>query len=180
MFIEHSNPNDKNETMNYQPKNEQQLREEREAKRQLLDVKATYEFDVVNATETTSKSSGKDMLVLTLDVHHEGGTKRFTDYIVCDQDDKLFSFCKSIRCLEAYHHGTFGPDDCAGTNGQCKLGIEKGSAAPDGGFYPDKNKVRQYVDGDAEIAGKTAPAMAGTNGGSKFTPPKDDDDDIPF
>ena len=120
--------------MNFQPKTESEV----SAVNLIAD--GEYDFEVLEAADTVSKQ-GNDMINLKLGVFVKVGTMRFVwDYIMPSIEYKLRHFCDSVGLLSKYENGSLTADDCIGRSGRCKVVIEKDK----GGFYPDKNKVKDY------------------------------------
>jgi len=105
--------------------------------------KGKYDFEILSASEATSKSSGKPMIILDLRVFNDDGhTKDLKDYISASQPDKLYALSKSIGQERMYLSGNIEPSDLPGAAGKCIVAIELGEY---NGEKTHKNKVAFYV-----------------------------------
>ena len=112
-----------------------------------------YDFEVMRAEETTSKSSGNPMVKIKIRVFHDGGEAHIYDYITSTQVEKLCAFCDAVGLSKEYDAGDVKSDDMEGRSGRVKIGIEDEKPKDDGtdAKWPAKNKVKDYVpkaDGD--------------------------------
>jgi len=145
-------------SMTFQPRSEKEISEAR------LAPEGEYDFQVLEAQDTTSKS-GNAMIKLKLGVFSgEAMRWHIFDYLVPQMEAKLRHFCDSVGLLAQYEAGTLSADYCRGRAGRCKLVIEEGE-----GSYPDKNVVKDYVLRKAKPL--SPPVQA---------PPPVEDQDIPF
>lgn len=125
-----------------------------------------YDFEIVEATETTSKA-GNDMIALQLKVYDTAGRGvTVFDYLVGTEKAqyKVRHCATAVGLLAQYERGELLADDLIGRAGRCSITIKKGN-----GEYPDANAVRDYI-ADAPKTNARAPAPA----------PAYLDDDIPF
>jgi hypothetical protein len=98
-----------------------------------------YDFDVLNAEDTLSKS-GNPMIKITIGLYIDGSVKnRVFDYLLPAMEAKLRHFCDTVGLLKQYEAGTLEAADCVGRSGRVKIGIEPA------GQYPAKNVVKDYV-----------------------------------
>ena len=105
-----------------------------------------YDFEVMRAEETTSKSSGNPMVKIKIRVFHDGGEAHIYDYITSTQVEKLCAFCDAVGLSKEYDAGDVKSDDMEGRSGRVKIGIEDEKPKDDGeGNWPAKNKVKDYV-----------------------------------
>lgn len=135
---------------------EEQIQEERNKARGLMPV-GTYPFQVKNI-EAQISNSNNPMLKVTLLFKYEGSERIVVDYLLTTTKMifKLKHFLESIGLGAQYESETVHPEMCKFKTGQAMIDIEKGGAKPDGsGYYPDKNKVKDYV--------KQVMAMAATD-----------------
>jgi hypothetical protein len=129
--------------MKFQPKSEDDINNER------LCPEGVYPFEVLKATEGKSKSSGADMITLKLRVFVGAeDTYLIDDYLLDSVAYKLFHFCSYTGLAQKYESGTLADKDCEGKTGYLKMGIQKGKKKDDGGVWPDRNTVKDYVRGD--------------------------------
>lgn len=152
--------------MKFQPKTDEELAEEN------LLPEGEYSFEISGAEDTVSKSSGLDMIVLTVRVYKpDGNFNLITDYLSSSPKAafKLSNICKACGIKDKYDAGELQSEDFIGKTGMLKLKVQKDAS----GQYADRNAVGSYVvpkDGDAKVE-----------------PPKDalskvidGDDNIPF
>lgn len=130
-------------------------------------LKSGYcDFEVISAKDKISKSSGNEMIELTLRVwDSEGRQAQLFDYLVSSFQPKIKSFFDSIGAPQTYESGEIDANVIVGATGRAKLGIEKSEQ------YGDKPKIRDYVKPGVQIEKK------------KAVNPDDvrqDGDDIPF
>jgi len=122
--------------MQFQPRTEQQIRDSK------LFPKGTYDFEIIEAIETTSKSSGKPMIELKLQVLGPAGAKKSVkDYLVEKTDGKLRHAAEACGLLAKYETGSLSDADFLHKKGKVNLTIEKDKKKQ----YPDRNAVLDYV-----------------------------------
>jgi hypothetical protein len=121
--------------MNFEPKTEKEIAESK------LMPKGEYDFEVVDAFEKLSKSSGKPMIELKLKLLHGKGGRTITDYLPAERQEKLRHAADACGLLDKYNAGSVSNGDFLGKRGRLKLGIEKDKTHT----YPDKNVVLDYV-----------------------------------
>ena len=146
--------------MKFQPKSEEQIQEEG------LFPAGEYGFEVIEATEKTSKS-GNEMIELVLAVYSDKGTQRLVrDYLVnTDKGQfKIRHAADSVGLLDQYETGTLTDAAFKGKTGKLKLKIK-----PADGDYGPQNQVQDYVKAGAVSASLTSVKSAPVN-----------EDDIPF
>lgn len=144
--------------MRFSPKTDKELAESN------LLPKGEYDYEVIGAEDTTSQSSGAEMIKLKLRIYHGEAERTLFDYLMEAMAGKLKHFCDQNGLQQAYQDGTLSAADCVGKCGKADIGIEKDKT----GKYPDKNNVRDYP-----IA-KTARAASGAGFVAELT-----DDDVP-
>ncbi len=107
-----------------------------------------YNFDVLEASDETSKS-GNDMIKIKLGLWDERGVMRVIyDYLLEAMPHKLIHFCESTVGIDKYKSGELTAEDCVNKSGKVHITIEKGKEKPEGGLYPDRNSVKDYVKED--------------------------------
>lgn len=164
----------------FRPKTDKEL-----AAENLLPIDPIYDFEVMGAELTRSKSSGNEMIALKVGVFTETGACRFVNDNLVFTEKAMFKvsqFCKATGLYERYKAGNLDAEDCKGRTGKLKLGIE-----PEGEF-PAKNKVASYIipkPANGEAAPRQAQsARVATDTQRPATPPvaanSDDSDAIPF
>jgi hypothetical protein len=129
--------------MKFQPKTQDQI------ERENLLPAGTYDYEVLQATDKTSKS-GNDMIHLKLKVFRpEGGFVYADDYLLEKMAFKLIHFCHGAGLEDKYNAGELAASDCIGRTGKCDLIIDEQAG------FPPKNAIKDY------IAPKQAPAGIG-------------------
>ena len=104
-----------------------------------------YQFEVLEASEQISKT-GNPMIKLKLKIWTNDGKERVIfDYILAAFARKLKHFCIATHQQDKYDQGNLQASDCIFKMGKLDLGIEVGKPNPNGGLYPDKNTVLDYV-----------------------------------
>jgi hypothetical protein len=120
---------------------------------QLEDIKnrgllpdGVYPFRVKSASLGQS-NAGNEMISLVIGVVFEGEERNIKDWLV-SMDTMIYKikhFCEAVGLEDKYLAGEFGLDDCSHKTGYVRLGIQKGKPRDDGGMFPDKNSVADYV-----------------------------------
>jgi len=124
--------------MKFTPKSDQQLAEEK------LLPEGQYPFEISGAEDSVSKSSGLDMIVLTVRVFRENGKfDLLTDYLSSSEKAafKLSNICKAVHLKDKYDAGELDCTDFIGKTGYVKIGIKKDTSR----VYPDKNVIGSYI-----------------------------------
>lgn len=132
-----------------------------------------YPFDVVEATDSRSKS-GNEMIKVRLRIHTPEGKQRILyDYLLEAMKFKLAHFFEAIGKWDVYERHEFSADDCYGS-GSLKLIIQE---AKDG--YAAKNSVDDYILTDEQEASKSERKRKAAQQ-SPDEDPDFDDSDTPF
>ena len=98
------------------------------------------EFEILDCEETKSKSTGNDMLKITLKAWDKDGREgRIFDYIVATAQWKLKALLDSVGMSESYDNGNVNAIELVGRCGRIDIGIQKD---PEHG---DKPKVKNYL-----------------------------------
>ena len=122
--------------MNFKPCSEQEIAEMN------LWKKGEYPFEILNAFEKASKTSGKPMIELKLKLSNgDGQGKTIKDYLMQQMPGKLRHAAIVCGLLDKYLSGSLADVDFVGRTGRLKLGVEKDKS----GQYPPKNVVLDYV-----------------------------------
>lgn len=120
--------------MNFQPKTEKQLTEERMA------PDGDYDFQVLESSDEVS-AKGNAMIKLKLGIFNGEALRwHVFDYLVPQMEVKLRHFCDCVGLLSDYESGRLSADLCRGRAGRCRIVVEEGK-----GTYPDKNVVKDYI-----------------------------------
>ena len=125
----------------------------------------TYDYEIIEAEEQTSKA-GNDMIALRVKLFNAQGSSIVVDDYLVDSPKAAY---KVRHCAEAssllgeYEKGELLARDLTHRTGKCKVVVSKDR----NGQYPDKNQVADYLrpDSAAPAAPKPAPSI---------------DDEIPF
>jgi hypothetical protein len=161
--------------MRITPKSEQQLKEEEAERMKAFQCPdGTWDFEVIEATEGVSKSSGAEMITITMSVFAESDKPyMIKDYLLESVSHKVRHFFFSAGRGDLYDGGRFTADDCRGLCG--KVIIKLGRAS---GNFAAKPEVKDYVvpvDGEP-VAPRMRQAVVDTFGDENL----EDMDLIPF
>jgi len=107
-----------------------------------------YDFEVLKSTRKVSKS-GNDMAEINICVwDKEGKVNQLFDYLVFSKVAmnirKVKHFCDATGLSENYQRGQL-PEELEGLGGKVEIGIKEKQPNSNGGFYPEKNVVVDYV-----------------------------------
>lgn len=107
-----------------------------------------YDFEVIKSNKKTSKS-GNPMAELNLNVWDKEGKQHVIyDYLVFSNIPlnikKIKHFCDSTGLSKDYERGCL-PENLERLSGKAIIGIQEEQPNPNGGFYPKKNVVTDYV-----------------------------------
>lgn len=120
--------------MDFKPKTEKEIEEE------ALFPAGEYDFDVLTAEDTVSKSSGNSMIHVKIGVYVGSQIRRIDDYLLPSMSAKLRHFCDTTGLLAKYESGTLEAADCFGRAGRVKISVD-----PAKDQYPAKNAVKDYI-----------------------------------
>lgn len=127
--------------MKFNPKSEEQL-----VRESLLEA-GTYDFEVIEAKDATSKN-GNEMISLNMKVfRHDDGFIHVRDYLLESMAFKLIHFCATTGLTAKYEAGTLVAEDCQGVAGKVILKVEEQVG------YPPKNVVKDYAKPKTAAAG---------------------------
>lgn len=132
-----------------------------------------YDYEITEAEETISKSSGNEMFHLTVKVFQPTGQWKLIDnYLVLSEKAawKIREFCQSCGLMDAYETGSLMEGEIVGRTGLCEVATDKGK-----GDFPPKNVIRQWM-----MKEKPASAAARLVDRRTKHPAGDIDDEIPF
>lgn len=155
--------------MKFQPKTEKEISEMN------LLPEGEYAFDVIEAEEKNSKTTGAPMFVLTLKLYDQdlNPCGRVQDYLLEAMPHKLRHAAYGCDLGELYEHGQIDAKDFKGRNGVVKIKIEKHKE----GKFADKNSVVDYVVSKEKVIQSPTPRTAT---GNFSNPTISDNDYIPF
>lgn len=125
--------------LNFEPKTEEQLNN--------LMPDGQYNFHVSKAEDYVAKTSGDEMIKLTLLVwDHNGRERQITDYLTSKAIYKIKHFCDAVGLTEKYSSGNLHASDCEGSDkiGKLLINTQKGQ-----GEYGPRNSVKDYVKREA-------------------------------
>lgn len=129
----------------------------------------TYDFEVIDAQDATSKN-GNEMIKLQVRIAlPDGRFKIVFDYLLEALAYKLGHFCEATGLEKKYQSGEFEAYDCIGKKGRLKIAIQVDKS----GTYADKSVISDYLPTDEFVAAKDA-KVAGGIGTPAF------DDELPF
>lgn len=107
----------------------------------------TYNFQVLESKYKLSKT-GNNMIELILTVWDNNGKEfHIYDYLVATPKMmwKTLHFCKAVGLEQEYLGKKFNEDLCINRSGKVDIIYQAGQSNPNGGKYPDKNGVEDYV-----------------------------------
>lgn len=126
--------------MKFTPKSEQELLSMH------LIKPGIYPFSVIGAEDAISARSGKEMIKLTMTVwDDEQHAHTIRDYLLEAMQMKLLHFMNVTGLKENYEAGTLLSSDCINKSGYVEIDIQDGQKRPEGGNYPAKNSIKDYV-----------------------------------
>lgn len=145
--------------LKFKPKTEKELQEAN------LAAEGDYDFEVLTAEDTVSKT-GNPMIKLKVGLYQGEAIRHHVyDYLLPAMGHKLRHFCDCTGLLSAYEAGTLCAEDCKGRAGKCRVIITEDK----NGKYPDRNAIDDY------LIRAPKPLAAQTQ---NDVPPADDD--VPF
>lgn len=124
--------------MKFDPLSEEQL------ETQALVPEGIYSYQVIQAEDKVSKA-GNDYISLTIKVWQEAGNDGcvFTNLALIKL---LKHFCDVNQLQDRYNSGEVPASICRGkSGGRVMIGIEGEKPNPTGGFYKEKNIVKDYI-----------------------------------
>lgn len=150
----------------FDPKNEHELVD--------LLQEGEGDYEVLNAEEQISKTSGNPMIKLTLKVWDKAGEhQNIFDYLILNPNKyslrKIRHFCYSNGMQDFYESGKLSSADCIGKTGKCTIKTDYDAA----GKYAPKSVIADYTINNNSATESAAPKKSGTEAPAF-------DDDIPF
>lgn len=134
-----------------------------------LAPEGAYDFDVIEAQETTSKNSGNPMIKLKIRIFTDNGDRFIYDYLIESFAKKLKHFFSTAGLAKDYETGNVPIEKIKEAKGKVHIRIEPEKVETINGetkTYRAKNVVEDY--GDFGV------------GLTKTQVEPNDDDDIPF
>jgi hypothetical protein len=133
-----------------------------------------YDFEVIQSIPKTSKS-GNQMSELIINVwDNEGKIHPIYDYLVFSSVPlnirKVKHFCDAVGLQEEYKKGEI-PEELINRSGKVHIGIKAEQPNPNGGNFPKKNIVINYIMTNKDPVKYTSPSSDGS---------KELNDDVPF
>lgn len=138
-----------------------------------LALPGIYKFITLKSSRKISKS-GNEMAELVIKYWKEENKNSYilSDYLVFSDSKfcirKIKHFCDTVGLHDEYEKGEL-PEKLDSLRGYLEIGVQDGNPNPNGGFYPKKNIVLDYV---AKEKNEVVPIKKGL---TDF-----DDSDIPF
>lgn len=110
-----------------------------------------YDFEVTAASDRISKN-GNEMIELKLKIWDKKGNERIVfDYLLEAMKFKLKHFAECVGLEDKYNSDEIEASDCIGKMGKVDIIIQQGQPNMSGGYYPDKNAVKDYVKSDKNM-----------------------------
>ncbi len=127
--------------MNFAPKSETQLEEERRKRMQLL-IDGEADFVVKSALDKNAQKDGREMIEIQCECTDSAGTtKVIKDWLHPAMEHKVRHFCYAVGLGSLYERGELAAEHVEGRGGRCMIRTDKDKS----GKYPDKNEIRDYV-----------------------------------
>ena len=150
-------------------------KEAMESRHSLIE-KGYYEAEIVKATHAVSKA-GNDVMNLQIKIWDKNGAERIVFTSLVNHPSMIYKtlhLCEALGISDKYEKGTLSENDLSGKtiNGYAHVIIKKGTEKPDGGMYPDKNDIEDFVKDDGRK--KSDASKKGGEVVDEF------DDEIPF
>jgi len=134
-----------------------------------------YSFEVIKSTRKVSKSGNPMAELQILLWDNEGKQHTVFDYLVFSHVNlnikKVKHFCDATGLKEEYKKGQL-PENLERLAGNAIIGIRDEQPKPNGGFYPRKNYVIDYIESN--------PVTSMPSSSPEFKPEEELNDDIPF
>lgn len=156
--------------MKVTPKTEQEVSQNRRK----LFSNGIYDFEIVKGADKVSKSSGKDMIELSVKVFDRNGDSTMVFDYLMDTDTmswKLRHCCEAIGIIKKYEGGELVGGDFESGAGKLKLKIQKST---DPNYPDDKNVIEDYLAPKTEEEKKKLAKNHGINTTEKLS------DEIPW
>ncbi len=131
--------------MRFDPKSQEQLDADN------LKPGVVYDFEVIKATDTTSKA-GNEMIALEMSVFTPSGKRRtIRDWLLAAMEHKLRHFAYATGLGNAYDAGGLEAQDCFGRTGKVVLKKER-----DG----ERLEVKDYQEAEGTVQAPLPPHVA--------------------
>ena len=138
--------------MQFTPKTKDQFEQEEKERREkyLWPADTRCKFEVLYGVKEKDGNYGP-YFQADIRVFKDANTWLDLREFLAHDSGKFFSFCEATGLSDRYQAGQVDTFDIEGKSGECVLGIKKGKDAPDGGKYPDKNNIKEYIKPAAPI-----------------------------
>lgn len=128
--------------MNFTPKSEQTLEEERRKRMKVL-KKGEADFVVKSGLDKLSQKDSTEMIELQVEcTDAEGTTKVIKDWLHPAMEHRIRHFCYATGLGAVYERGELTAEHCEGRGGRCMIDLETSDK------YGDQNKIKDYVVAD--------------------------------
>lgn len=138
------------ESFKFDPITDAELEASQSTENQLAE-NGIYDFEIMVSKRTYSKA-GNEMSKLKLRITDKNGKQYivwdnlvFSDSTFCRR--KIKHFCQSIGLIEECNRGEL-PAELGGYSGKCEIGYQDKQPNDEGGYYPAKNIVVDYIKDD--------------------------------
>jgi hypothetical protein len=147
--------------MNFTPKSETQLEEDRRKRMKVL-KKGEADFVVRSAVNKLSQKDSTEMIELQVEcTDADGTTKVIKDWLHPAMEHRIRHFCYATGLGAVYERGELDAEHCEGRGGRCMIVVEKSDQ------YGDQNKVKDYVVAEQT---KTTTGYQNAKGGAQQKP----------
>lgn len=122
----------------FMPQSEEQI-----IKESLIPDKTICDVEIVDAEDTISKTTGNEMIKLTIKVFYEGREFIMFSYITFGDAHMarltLARSCNSFGIMDAYNKGSISAHDYMGKSGKAKIRLK------DDPTYGLKNEIAEFI-----------------------------------
>lgn len=118
----------------------------------LIVPEVTWGENTYKTEERISSTNKPQFLLVVQLLDRDGNIKTtITDYITMGNNFATFKINR-LAGLAGLTGDKISANDLINLMGRCKVGIQKGGAKEDGGFYPDKNTIVEYLSDNLSIS----------------------------
>ena len=141
--------------MKFTPKSEEQLQADAEAAKAKFapwPANSICDYEILHVKDTKKDGSpaidknGNEFLIADVRIFNGAGEQRDLMHMFGAWNEwDLRRVCEANNMLDRYDAGQVDDYDLQGKTGKCVITIEKGTLKDDGTYYPDKNKIKEFL-----------------------------------